>query len=91
MQETADRQLYYTTSFKPCVADLHISDGRLVPVVDHLFEPQALVKHPHYDQASLVARRELRVRRVPGNANLVSFLVATGGTTHVTSYIRRQF
>lgn len=39
-------------------------------VVDHLLEPEALVKHPHDNQPVLVAGRELRVRRIPGNANL---------------------
>ena len=57
------------------VANLHVPDGRLVPVVNHLLEPQPLVQHPHDDQPSLVARGELRVRRVPGNANLCFMLL----------------
>ena len=31
----------------------HSPDHRLVPVVDHLLIPAALVQHPHYDQAIL--------------------------------------
>lgn len=74
--ETKNRHLQLDNKhpFELLVADLHVPDGRFVPIVDHLLEPQALVKHPHDDQSALVARGELRIRRIPGNANLVSFL-----------------
>lgn len=49
---------------------LHVPDGALVAVVDHLLEPEALVQHPHDDQPLLVASREFRVRGVPGDAHL---------------------
>lgn len=71
------RQLGNTPSHYVRAADLHVPDCRLVPVVDHFLEPQALVKHPHDDQPTLVARSELRIRRIPGNADLVLFRSAT--------------
>lgn len=55
--------------------NLHVLDGRLIAVVDHLLEPQALMQDPDNNQAPLVARRELRVRCVPGYA----YLEAIGG------------
>lgn len=54
----------------PLPTDLHVPHGTLVSVVDHLFEPKALVQHPHDDQPLLVACRQLRVRCVPGDTHL---------------------
>lgn len=51
-------------------AHLHVPDGRLVSIVDHLLEPQALVQHPHDDEPVLVTRGQLRVCSVPSHAYL---------------------
>ena len=43
----------------------HVSDDTLVPVVDHLFEPVLLVKHPDDDETLFIRACELLVLVVP--------------------------
>lgn len=44
---------------------LVLRNACLVPVVDHLLEPHALVQHPHDDEPLLVAGGQLAVVLVP--------------------------
>jgi hypothetical protein len=44
---------------------LHVGDHRLVPVIDHFFEPVLLVHHPHDDETLLVRGGQLLILVIP--------------------------